>query len=160
VAPLPVTLIPKPYNCLYSLRQSRRLSGRVNDADSLILRSSLIVSFARMAPRRRASLEGPGGFGSVDCSIPLGLAVRLNIRSTWAALKPRDLLAKRRNSSAQIGHFLQQLHHQKLQLGRRKTVNVLGQRHAHTESDSCGLGGLENLIIVLPPRLLPPIISR
>jgi hypothetical protein len=29
VAPLPVTLIPKPYNCLYSLRQSRRLSGRV-----------------------------------------------------------------------------------------------------------------------------------
>ena len=26
---LPVTLIPKPYNCLYSLRQSRRLSGRV-----------------------------------------------------------------------------------------------------------------------------------
>jgi hypothetical protein len=30
VTSLPVTLIPKPYNCLYSLRQSRRLSGRVN----------------------------------------------------------------------------------------------------------------------------------
>jgi hypothetical protein len=29
VTSLPVTLIPKPYNCLYSLRQSRRLSGRV-----------------------------------------------------------------------------------------------------------------------------------
>ena len=26
---LPVTLIPQPYNCPYSLRQSRRLSGRV-----------------------------------------------------------------------------------------------------------------------------------
>jgi hypothetical protein len=30
VTSLPVTLIPKPYNCLYSLRQSRRLSGRVS----------------------------------------------------------------------------------------------------------------------------------
>jgi hypothetical protein len=32
VTSLPVTLIPKPYNCLYSLRQSRRLSGRVTDS--------------------------------------------------------------------------------------------------------------------------------
>jgi len=27
---LPATLIPQPYNCLYSLRHSRRLSGRVS----------------------------------------------------------------------------------------------------------------------------------
>jgi hypothetical protein len=30
VAPLPVTLITNPYNCLYSLRQSPSLRGRVN----------------------------------------------------------------------------------------------------------------------------------
>jgi hypothetical protein len=36
VAPLPVTLIPKPYNCLYSLRQSRRLSGRVRRLQPIV----------------------------------------------------------------------------------------------------------------------------
>jgi hypothetical protein len=37
VTSLPVTLIPKPYNCLYSLRQSRRLSGRVRRRRCLVV---------------------------------------------------------------------------------------------------------------------------
>jgi hypothetical protein len=80
------------------------------------------------------------------------LAVRLDIRPTRTTLKPRDLIALRRNRSAQIGNLLQQLHYQQLQLAGRKTVNVLGQRHTRRESDS---RRLENLIIVPLPRLLP-----
>src|SRR5580704_12191776 len=79
-------------------------------------------------------------------------AVRLDLRPRRTALEPCDLVALRRNRSAQIGHLLQQLHHQQLQLGRRKSVNVLGQRHARRESDS---RRFENLIIVPLPRLLP-----
>jgi hypothetical protein len=46
VAPLPVTLIPKPYNCLYSLRQSRRLSGRVRRwTDEQLDRDEMVVQF-------------------------------------------------------------------------------------------------------------------
>jgi hypothetical protein len=33
----------------------------------------LIVSFARVLPRRCRSLRPPGGFGSVACSMPLGV---------------------------------------------------------------------------------------
>jgi hypothetical protein len=49
-------------------------------------------------------------------------------------------------------HLLQKPQYQALQLGRRQTINILGQRHAHKESDS---RRLENLIIIPMPRLLP-----
>jgi hypothetical protein len=66
-------------------------------AASLILRSSLIDNFERVLPRRRRSWrESPGGFGSLACSMPLGLLFGLRfgrggpplsraISSRWAA---------------------------------------------------------------------------
>ena len=64
---------------------------------------------------------GWGGLGVV--SKITGLA-----RSTINRGEERDLVALRRNPSAQIGHLLQQLHHQQLQLGRRKTVRPASRR--------------------------------
>jgi hypothetical protein len=60
------------------------------------------------------------------------LAIRLDIRPRRTALEPRDLVALRRNPSAQTGHLLQRLDHQQLQLARCAawiTVDDTGARH-------------------------------
>ena len=98
--------------------------------------------------RRIASnSRSPGGFGLLACSMPLGF----DIRPRRPALEPCDLVALRRNRSLQFRHLFQKPEYQALQLGRRQTINILGQRHARKESDSPRLG---NLIIIPTPRLL------
>jgi amidase len=83
-------------------------------------------------------------------------AARLDIRPRRPALQPCDLVALGRNRSLQFRYLLQKLHYQALQLGRRQTVNILGQRHARKESDSPRLG---NLIIIPTPPLLPLLLD-
>jgi hypothetical protein len=51
-ASLTVTLIPKPYNCLYSLRQSRSLSGKVT-----VFRRSTERASLEKKPSTRLSQE-------------------------------------------------------------------------------------------------------
>ncbi len=78
--------------------------------------------------------------------------IRLDIRPHRGAFEPGDLVVFRHHRTPQIRVLRQSFQQQGLQLGARKTVDVLGQNHAQYQSDS---RPAENLIIVPMPRLLP-----
>ena len=107
---------------------------------------------ARAAPPRRCSPELPGGFGSVACSMPLGLMFGRPGPPFSRAISSRSAATIRCSSTI----CFPLLHNQALQLGVRQTVKILGRRHSQNESDSRPPGNRK----IIPPRVLPLLHNR
>src|SRR5690349_13706375 len=80
-------------------------------------------------PRRR-SLPGPGGFGRVASSMPLGVISGRPLRP----FSSRNLVTLLRHHPLQLRDFAEQLDNQSFDFGPRKLREIARRRQARSES--------------------------